>query len=281
MVLGPEIWALTRCALCYWSIVTSWPYQLAKQGIYVCIKGSECTLYIEIVIYNHLYLYQAKHEYKHSSNSNASLHGSFQPPFLDYLSPSTPMVTKLALITCHSLLQLLDSGTPVAESLTDTYAFQIGPFSLSIISLRFIQLALYISGGFHSMAWIYQAFSTIHPLEDICIVSSWTLTNKVVMDIRRQAPMWKQILISLRKLPQIPTTGLYGTSIFSFERNWQTRFQSGSIILRSHQQWVNDPVSLSALSSAADVSTIFHFSHSEILVAVTRRSLNFHFCNVS
>lgn len=64
-----------------------------------------------------------------------------------------PIVRNLALAICHSFSQLFYSSVPVSEEVTYPYSFQIDFFSLSIISLRFIQVVCIGSGFYFIVAY--------------------------------------------------------------------------------------------------------------------------------
>lgn len=70
----------------------------------------------------------------------------------------------------------------------------------------------------------------------------------------------------------------YGRHVLCFLRNYQTghEFQSGRIILYSHQQCVNNQFFKSL--PAFDIAPIFYFSHSDWFVVISHSSFNVHFC---
>ena len=60
--------------------------------------------------------------------------------------------------------------------------------------------------------------------------------------IHIQPFVWARIFNSFEYILRCVIPGSYGKSMFSFLRNLQTDFQSGCIILHSHQQWMRVPV---------------------------------------
>lgn len=99
-------------AYCSWSVVVSWSSQLTEQGnICVCANPFICT-YLKIFLYIFICIY-IKLNMKSLSNvssSNSVPHGSFLPPPLTWLWPTTPSVRNLTPII---YIHLFYSSVPV------------------------------------------------------------------------------------------------------------------------------------------------------------------------
>lgn len=58
--------------------------------------------------------------------------------------------------------------------------------------------------------------------------------KKAAINTHVQVFVWDKSSVPLGEYQGICFAGSYGYSVFSFIRNWQTVFESGSDILRSH-----------------------------------------------
>lgn len=150
-------------------------------------------------------------------------------------------------------------------------------FPLSIMSLRLIQVVVWVKSSFLFIAELYFMAQMLYSLINHVLKGIWVVSGyyKWSYGIRVQISVWKYIFITLGHMLKSSIDGLYRESIFSFifsfKRKCQTIFQSGSTILHSHL-WF----SFSTSSSELDVTNVFLILAIPIDVVISHRSLNLH-----